>query len=117
MIHTMPLVNTFTKTITIYPSIQWVKCDNLVDIDTRIEAEVEMLVDRDYGSDADGRRGTTRTWINLITLFSMSIRIGGRDGGRIWMKVADTEAEIRQHVTEKEYDYIIECVSDEVWEV
>ncbi len=114
---TDPPDGTWTKLVTVHPSIQWVKSDSLVDIDTEIEADVELLTDSSYGADADGNRAQSRTWINLVTLKSMSIKIGGRDGERQWMEVAGNQEEIRHHLTDKEFDYVIDCVCDETLEI
>ncbi len=105
---------TSIEDVTVHPSIQWVKYDDLVDIDTEIEAEVELLTDHNYGADADGNRGVVRTFINLVVLNSMRIRPGGRDGGREWMQVAASQGEIQRLLTEKEYSRVLDDVCDEV---
>ena len=102
----------FFRSVTVYPSIEWSKSGGSMVFDTEIEADVELLTDSNYGADADGKRGQTRTWINLVTLRSMQIRINGRH----WMNVAINQEQIRGFLTEQEFDYIIDCVCDEVLE-
>lgn len=104
----------YNKQITIHPEIYWAAEDtDTPSIQTMIDAQVELLTDSSYGADADGNRGTPRTWITLITPLAMSIKIEGRH----WMKVAKNDGEIRDLITEKEYSYLLDTIAEEVWEV
>jgi len=96
----------FSKHVTFWPIFEWDPAIPIELIETEIEAQVDITVDRDYGADADGNRGQTRVIVEDTQLLSVGIRFPQRD----WMEFS--ESQISDLFTDAELKGLYEEAAD-----
>lgn len=105
-----------TRIVTLYPSIDWL--DNAEDptsleLETWVTAKVTIIEDHEYGADADGNRGESRTWVDEVDIIRVQVTFPNRPP----IDFPADYSTMRKYMPKEEYDDLISDFCEKVWEV